>query len=168
MKKLVILLLAVMFSATAFADGRLKQYDKIVVKLVDGRVYDVDIDKNSHVYSYTQEKDGVLVQYVEVNGKSEYYIFERNEMLSLTFHEAVSTYIEEIKEQIAANPLRFIDGELLFGKEMDGKTYRVFDAAGKEIMSGVVKCDSPVSLEKLPTGFYLAEVDKYKLKVMVR
>jgi hypothetical protein len=89
-------------------------------------------------------------------------------MLSLRFHETVSTYIEEIKEQVAANPLRFIDGELLFGKEMNGKTYWVFDAAGKEIMSGVVKCDSPVSLEKLPTGFYLAEVDKYKLKVMVR
>ena len=168
MKKLVILLLAILFTAPAMADGEQKQYDKVVVKLVDGRVYDVDIDKNSHIYSYTQEKDGVLVQYVEVNGKSECYIFERNEMLSLRFHETVSTYIEEIKEQIAANPLRFIDGELLFGKEMDGKTYWVFDAAGKEIMSGVVKCDSPVSLEKLPTGFYLAEVDKYKLKVMVR
>jgi outer membrane protein assembly factor BamB len=168
MKKLVILLLAILFTAPAMADGEQKQYDKVVVKLVDGRVYDVDIDKNSHIYSFTQEKDGVLVQYVEVNGKSECYIFERNEMLSLRFHETVSTYIEEIKEQIAANPLRFIDGELLFGKEMDGKTYWVFDAAGKEIMSGVVKCDSPVSLEKLPTGFYLAEVDKYKLKVMVR
>ena len=168
MKKLVILLLAILFTAPAMADGEQKQYDKVVVKLVDGRVYDVDIDKNSHIYSYTQEKDGVLVQYVEVNGKSECYIFERNEMLSLRFHETVSTYIEEIKEQIAANPLRFIDGELLFGKEMDGKTYWVFDAAGKEIISGVVKCDSPVSLEKLPTGFYLAEVDKYKLKVMVR
>lgn len=168
MKKLVILLLAILFTAPAMADGKQKQYDKVVVKLVDGRVYDVDIDKNSHIYSYTQEKDGVLVQYVEVNGKSECYIFERNEMLSLRFHETVSTYIEEIKEQIAANPLRFIDGELLFGKEMEGKTYWVFDAAGKEIMSGVVKCDSPVSLEKLPTGFYLAEVDKYKLKVMVR
>ena len=113
-------------------------------------------------------KIGVYETRVEVNGKSECYIFERNEMLSLRFHETVSTYIEEIKEQIAANPLRFIDGELLFGKEMDGKTYWVFDAAGKEIMSDVVKCDSPVSLEKLPTGFYLAEVDKYKLKVMVR
>lgn len=168
MKKLVILLLAILFTAPAMADGEQKQYDKVVVKLVDGRVYDVDIDKNSHIYSYTQEKDGVLVQYVEVNGKSECYIFERNEMLSLRFHETVSTYIEEIKEQIAANPLRFIDGELLFGKEMDGKTYWVFDAAGKEIMSGVAKCDSPVSLEKLPTGFYLAEIDKYKLKVMVR
>ena len=168
MKKLVILLLAILFTAPAMADGEQKQYDKVVVKLVDGRVYDVDIDKNSHIYSYTQEKDGVLVQYVEVNGKSECYIFERNEMLSLRFHETVSTYIEEIKEQIASNPLRFIDGELLFGKEMNGKTYWVFDAAGKEIMSGVVKCDSPVSLEKLPTGFYLAEVDKYKLKVMVR
>ena len=168
MKKLVILLLAILFTAPAMADGEQKQYDKVVVKLVDGRVYDVDIDKNSHVYSYTQEKDGVLVQYVEVNGKSECYIFERNEMLSLRFHETVSTYIEENKEQVAANPIRCIDGELLFGKEMDGKTYWVFDAAGKEIMSGVVKCDSPVSLEKLPTGFYLAEVDKYKLKVMVR
>ena len=66
MRKLFFLLFAVMIVSTAMADGKIRQYDKVVLALVDGRVFDIDIDSESFIYSYTQSgEDGKLVQYVE-------------------------------------------------------------------------------------------------------
>jgi hypothetical protein len=168
MKKLVILLLAILFTVPAMADGEQKQYDKVVLKLTDGRVYDIDIDKESYVYSYTKEVEGVLVQFVEISGKNEIYLFERGELSSMRFVESISTYIKDLQEDIDNNPIRFVDGKLVFSDEMVGETYYLYDVAGKILFQGVVKSNLPVVLDKLPNGFYVAEVNRYKLKLMVQ
>ena len=65
MKKLVILLLAILFTVPVMADGEKKQFDKVVIALVDGRVFDIEIDADSYIYSYTTEKDGQVMQIIE-------------------------------------------------------------------------------------------------------
>lgn len=167
MRKIVFLLFAMVFASVALADEKPKQYDMVIVTLLDGRVFDIEIDADSYIYSYTKEVDEKLTQFVEVNGRSENYIFERSEMNSIRFVEALATAIE-ITEEVLENPMRFVDGALVFSDEMLGERYNVYDPSGKLVLSGIVRNDTPVALDKLPKGVYLAEVKMYKLKVVVR
>ena len=169
MRKLFFLLFAVMIVSTAMADGKIRQYDKVVLALVDGRVFDIDIDSESFIYSYTQSgEDGKLVQYVEVSGKSEMYLFERNELLSIKFVEAATTDVPSVVGVDESNPMRYIDGELVFHSSLDGGTLHLYDAAGKLLMTGIVDARKNIPLANLPKGTYLANVNDCKIKVVVR
>ena len=115
MRKLVFLLFAVMLSSAAMADGGPKVYEKVVLTLTDGRVFDIDIDSESFIYSYTQsDEDGKLVQYVEVSGKSEMYLFERGELQSIKFVEAATTDVATVAGVDESNPMRYIDQIVTF------------------------------------------------------
>jgi hypothetical protein len=168
MKKLVILLLAILFTVPVMADGEKKQYDKVVITLVDGRVFDIEIDADSYIYSYTTEKGGQEIQMVEVLGVSEDYMFERDEIKSVKFVEAVLTGIDNVTEVSEQNPMRFIDGELVFHDSLHGEMLYVYDTAGKLVMSACVNSNANQSLDILPKGTYLAKVKECKLKVVVR
>lgn len=169
MKKLVILLLAILFTAPAMADGEPKVYEKVVLALTDGRVFDIDIDSESFIYSYTQSgEDGKLVQYVEVSGKSEMYLFERSELQSIKFVEATTTDVATVVVVDESNPMRYINGELVFHSSLDGSTLYLYDAAGKLLMTGSVNAGKSIPLANLAKGTYLAKVNDCKIKVVVR
>ena len=169
MRKLVFLLFAVMLSSAAMADGGPKVYEKVVLTLTDGRVFDIDIDSESFVYSYTQSgEDGKLVQYVEVSGKSEMYLFERSELQSIKFVEAATTDVPAVAGVDESNPMRYIDGELVFHSSLNGSTLYLYDAAGKLLMTGSVNAGKNIPLVNLAKGTYLAKVNDCKIKVVVR
>lgn len=169
MRKLVFLLFAVMLSSAAMADGGPKVYEKVVLTLTDGRVFDIDIDSESFIYSYTQSgEDGKLVQYVEVSGKSEMYLFERGELLSIKFVEAATTDVAAVVGVDESNPMRYIDGELVFHSSLNGGTLYLYDAAGKLLMTVSVNAGKSIPLANLAKGTYLAKVNDCKIKVVVR
>lgn len=169
MRKLLFLLFAVALSSAAMADGGPKVYDKVLLTLVDGRVFDIEIDSESFVYSYTQSgEDGALIQYVEVSGKSEMYLFERSELLSIKFIEAGNTGIDDVAGVDESNPMRYINGELVFHSSLSGGTLYLYDAAGKQLMTRVVNAGKNISLANLAKGTYLAQVNDCKIKVVVR
>lgn len=169
MRKLVFLLFAAMLSSAAMADGSPKVYEKVILTLVDGRVFDIEIDSESFIYSYTQGGEGeVLVQYVEVSGKSEMYLFERSELLSIKFVEAATTGVAEVVGVDESNPMRYIGGELVFHSCLNGGTLYVYDAAGKLLVTEAVNADKKISLAGYAKGTYLAKVNDCKIKVVVR
>lgn len=169
MRKVLFLLFAVLLSSAAMADGGPKVYEKVVLTLTDGRVFDIDIDSESFVYSYTQSgEDGALIQYVEVSGKSEMYLFERSELLSIKFIEAGNTGIDDVAGVDESNPMRYINGELVFHSSLSGGTLYLYDAAGKQLMMRVVNAGKNISLANLAKGTYLAQVNDCKIKVVVR
>ncbi len=169
MRKVLFLLFAVLLSSAAMADGGPKVYEKVVLTLTDGRVFDIDIDSESFVYSYTQSgEDGALIQYVEVSGKSEMYLFERSELLSIKFIEAGNTGIDDVAGVDESNPMRYINGELVFHSSLSGGTLYLYDAAGKQLMTRVVNAGKNISLANLAKGTYLAQVNDCKIKVVVR
>ena len=169
MRKLVFLLFAAMLSSAVMADGGPKVYEKVVLTLTDGRVFDIDIDSESFIYSYTQSgEDGKMVQYVEVSGKSEMYLFERSELLSIKFAEAATTDVPAVVVVDELNPMRYINGELVFHSSLSGKTLYVYDATGKQLMTRMVNAGKNISLANLAKGTYLAQVDDCKIKVVVR
>ena len=169
MRKVLFLLFAVLLSSAAMADGGPKVYEKVVLTLTDGRVFDIDIDSESFVYSYTQSgEDGALIQYVEVSGKSEMYLFERSELLSIKFIEAGNTGIDDVAGVDESNPMRYINGELVFHSSLSGKTLYVYDATGKQLMTRMVNAGKNIPLANLAKGTYLAQVNDCKIKVVVR
>lgn len=169
MRKLVFLLFAVMLSSAAMADGGPKVYEKVVLILTDGRVFDIDIDSESFIYSYTQSgEDGKLVQYVEVSGKSEMYLFERSELQTIKFVEAATTDVATVVVVDESNPMRYIGGELVFHSSLNGSTLYLYDAAGKLLMTGSVNAGKNIHLANLAKGTYLAQVNDCKIKVVVR
>lgn len=168
MKRSVFLLFAVMLAAAAVADGGLKQYSKVVLTLLDGRIFDIDINADSYIYSYTKGEDAAAVQYVEVHGTREMYLFGRDELLSIKFVGDVTTAIEDVFITDENNPMRYVNGELLFHHSLNGESIRVFDVGGKKVLDSVVLPGRKVSLEKLVQGTYLVEVKGFKTKVMVR
>ena len=168
MRKIVFLLFAMVFASAALADENPKQYDMVIVTLLDGRVFDIEIDADSYIYSYTKEVDGVAVQYVEISGVAEDCLFERDEIRSMKFAEAVLTGIDNVTEVTEQNPMRFIDGELVFHGSLHGQTLYVYDAAGKQVLMAAVNAAANLSLDILPKGTYLAKVKECKLKVVVR
>lgn len=169
MRKVLFLLFAVLLSSAAMADGGPKVYEKVVLTLTDGRVFDIDIDSESFVYSYTQSGEGgALIQYVEVSGKSEMYLFERSELLSIKFIEAGNTGIDDVAGVDESNPMRYINGELVFHSSLSGGTLYLYDAAGKQLMTRVVNAGKNISLANLAKGTYLAQVNDCKIKVVVR
>ncbi|MBR6805889.1 MAG: T9SS type A sorting domain-containing protein [Bacteroidaceae bacterium] len=164
MKKFVFLLIGLFIYTAASADDKFKQYDCVQVLLTDGRIFDIEIDAESSIYSYTKDS----VQYVEVIGKREEYIFERTEMRSVKFIEAVFTSIDNLPIVDDSNPLRYADGALMFHRSLNGATLYIFDAAGKQMLSAVVCSDSHVSLKHFAKGIYVAQVNGYRIKVVVR
>lgn len=168
MKRCVFILFAMMLAIVAVADGGLKQYSKVVLALVDGRVFDIDIDADSYIYSYTKGEDAGAVQYVEVSGTREMYLFNRDELLSIKFVDDVATSIEYVAITDENNPMRYVNGELLFHHSLNGESIRVFDVAGKKVLDSVVLPGRKISLDKLVQGTYLVEVKGFKTKVMVR
>ena len=168
MKRSVFLLFAVMLAAAAVADGGLKQYSKVVLTLLDGRIFDIDINADSYIYSYTKGEDAAAVQYVEVHGTREMYLFDRDELLSIKFVGDVTTAIEDVFITDENNPMRYVNGELLFHHSLNGESIRVFDVAGKKVLDSVVLLGRKISLDKLVQGTYLVEVKGFKTKVMVR
>ena len=159
---------AVMLAAAAVADGGLKQYSKVVLTLLDGRIFDIDINADSYIYSYTKGEDAAAVQYVEVHGTREMYLFDRDELLSIKFVGDVTTAIEDVFITDENNPMRYVNGELLFHHSLNGESIRVFDVAGKKVLDSVVLLGRKISLDKLVQGTYLVEVKGFKTKVMVR
>lgn len=159
---------AVMLAAAAMADGGLKQYSKVVLTLLDGRIFDIDINADSYIYSYTKGEDAAAVQYVEVHGTREMYLFGRDELLSIKFVDDVTTAIEDVFITDENNPMRYVNGELLFHHSLNGESIRVFDIAGKKVLDSVVLPGRKISLDKLVQGTYLVEVKGLKTKVMVR
>lgn len=168
MRKIVFLFFAMVFASAALADENPKQYDMVIVTLLDGRVFDIEIDADSYIYSYTKEVDGVAVQYVEISGVAEDCLFERGEIGSMKFAEAVLTGINDLPKVDEKNPMRFIDGELVFHGSLHGQTLYVYDAAGKQVLMAAVNAAANLSLDILPKGTYLAKVKECKLKVVVR
>jgi hypothetical protein len=167
MKKILVFILGLMLCSSVFADG-LKQYDKVIITLMDGRVFDIAIDAESYIYSFVEEKDGRNVQFIEVIGTREEYLFERNEVKSMKFIEAVDTAIDNIEGVDENNPMRFIDGVLTFHNSLSGKQLFVYDTAGNTVLTAIVKEGGMVSLMHLSAGVYVAKVNDINLKVVIR
>lgn len=168
MRKLLFILFGLTLCTSVFADGKLKQYDKIIITLIDGRVFDIEIDADSYVYSYVEDRNGNNVQLIEVIGTREEYIFERGEMRSMKFIEAIDTSIDELADVSANNPMRYLDGILTFHRSLNGATLYVYDVAGKTILTATVKEGGIVSLAHLSAGTYVAKVKDINIKVIVR
>ena len=169
MRKLVFLLFAIMSVSSVFADGTLKLYDKVVLVLQDGRVFDIEIDADSYIYSYTKGEDTALTQYVEVHGTREMYLFSRDELLSMKFIECgTATSVDDDTLVDECNPMRYVNGELVFHHTLHGEKIDIFDPAGKLIFSDFVTPERTISLERFVQGAYLVKVKGYKTKVMVR
>ena len=169
MRTLLILLSALFIVTTATADNRMKQYDKVVITLTDGRVFDIEIDEASIIYSYVKEKDSVLKQYVEVVGVSEVYIFERLEMLSVKFVEETDWKSEENVAVVnEMNPIRYINGELVMHNSLNGETLEIYDLAGIRISKAVVQGNANIPMHAFPAGKYLVTVKDFELKVIVQ
>ena len=168
MKKIIILLFGLMLSTTVLADGKYKQYDKVILTLVDGRVFDIEIDADSYIYSYVEEKEGERVQFVEVKGTHEEYIFERKEVASMKFAESVETAIEEHLIVDELNPMRYIDGVLTFHSSLNGEKMYLYDAVGREVLTATVHDKAVVIIKHLAKGTYVAKVKDINLKVVVR
>ena len=169
MKKFIFLLFAVMSASSAMADGTLKLYDKVVLVLQDGRVFDIEINADSYIYSYTKGEDTALVQYVEVHGTREMYLFSRDELLSMKFIEcgtAMSINNDILVDE--CNPMRYVNGELVFHNTLHGEKIDIFDPAGKLVFSDIVTPERKISLEHFVQGAYLVKVKGYKTKVLVR
>ncbi len=169
MKKFIFLLFAVMSASSAMADGTLKLYDKVVLVLQDGRVFDIEINADSYIYSYTKGEDTALVQYVEVHGTREMYLFSRDELLSMKFIEcgtAMSINNDILVDE--CNPMRYLNGELVFHNTLHGEKIDIFDPAGKLVFSDIVTPERKISLEHFVQGAYLVKVKGYKTKVVVR
>lgn len=169
MKKFIFLLFAVMSASSAMADGTLKLYDKVVLVLQDGRVFDIEINADSYIYSYTKGEDTALVQYVEVHGTREMYLFSRDELLSMKFIEcgtAMSINNDILVDE--CNPMRYVNGELVFHNTLHGEKIDIFDPAGKLVFSDIVTPERKISLEHFVQGAYLVKVKGYKTKVVVR
>ena len=169
MKKFIFLLFAVMSASSAMADGTLKLYDKVVLVLQDGRVFDIEINADSYIYSYTKGEDTALVQYVEVHGTREMYLFSRDELLSMKFIEcgtAMSINNDILVDE--CNPMRYVNGELVFHNTLHGEKIDIFDPAGKLVFSNIVTPERKISLEHFVQGAYLVKVKGYKTKVVVR
>ena len=66
------------------------------------------------------------------------------------------------------NPMRYINGELLFHGSLSGESIQVYDVAGKKVLDSVVLPGRKISLDKFARGTYLVEVKGFKTKVMVR
>lgn len=168
MRKLLFLLFALFVATTAVADDKKKLYDKAVLTLVDGRVFDIDIDTDSYIYSYIKGAGEFMVQYIEVSGKSEVYLFERSELMSMKFVESKSTDIDDAPVVDQCNPMRYIDNELVFHSILNGETLYVYDMAGKSVMTAVVDSEKNISLAALAKGRYLVKVKDCEIKVLVR
>ena len=169
MRTLLILLSALFIVTTATADNRMKQYDKVVITLTDGRVFDIEIDEASIIYSYVKEKDSVLKQYVEVVGVSEVYIFERLEMLSVKFVEETDWKSEENVAVVnEMNPIRYINGELVMHNSLNGETLEIFDLSGIRISEAVVRGNANIPMHAFPAGKYIVTVKDLELKVIVQ
>ena len=169
MKKFIFLLFVVMSASSAMADGTLKLYDKVVLVLQDGRVFDIEINADSYIYSYTKGEDTALVQYVEVHGTREMYLFSRDELLSMKFIEcgtAMSIDNDILVDE--CNPMRYVNGELVFHNTLHGEKIDIFDPAGKLVFSDIVTPERKISLEHFVQGAYLVKVKGYKTKVVVR
>ena len=80
----------------------------------------------------------------------------------------VTTAIEDVFITDENNPMRYVNGELLFHHSLNGESIRVFDVAGKKVLDSVVLPGRKISLDKLVQGTYLVEVKGFKTKVMVR
>lgn len=166
MKKFVFLLFAIMFASSVAADGAHKLYNKVVFVLQDGRVFDIEIDVDSYIYSYTKGEDTALVQYVEVCGTREMYLFNRDELLSIKFIDSGGVNFDvDVDED---NPMRYLNGELNFHKTLNGEKIDIYDSAGKLVFSTIVAPERNISLENFAQGTYLVKVKGYKTKVMVR
>lgn len=168
MRKIVFLLFAMVFASAALADEKPKQYDMVIVTLLDGRVFDIEIDADSYIYSYTKEVDGVAVQYVEISGVAEDCLFERGEISSMKFAEAVQTGINDLPMVDEKNPIRCINGELVMHGSLNGEILNMYDMAGKHVMSAVVRSDVNIPLHNVAVGTYIVKVKDFKLKVVVR
>ena len=168
MKKFVFLLFAIMSVSSAVADGILKLYDKVVLVLEDGRVFDIEIDADSYIYSYTKGEDTAMVQYVEVYGTREMYLFNRDELLSIKFVECgtAKSFRDDVVDE--RNPMRHVNGELVFHDTLNGEKIDIYDSAGKLVFSGIVTPERKISLKHFLQGVYIVKVKWYKNKVMVR
>ncbi len=166
MKRSLFLLFSVMLATAAVADGGLKQYSKVVLTLLDGRIFDIDINADSYIYSYTKGEDIGAVQYVEVHGTREMYLFGRDELLSIKFIDDAIVNDDIVTDE--NNPMRYINGELLFHGSLSGESIQVYDVAGKKVLDSVVLPGRKISLDKFARGTYLVEVKGFKTKVMVR
>ncbi len=167
MRKLLFILFGLILSTSAFADGGLKQYDKIIITLIDGRVFDIEIDSESYIYSFVEE-DGDNVQLIEVIGTREEYIFERGEVRSMKFIEAIDTQIDEVADVSEKNPMRYFDGVLTFHRSLIGEKLYVYDVAGKIMLTATINEGGIVSLAHLSAGTYVAKVKDINIKAIVR
>lgn len=168
MRKLLFILFGLILSTSAFADGGLKQYDKIIITLIDGRVFDIEIDTESYVYSFVEEREGNNVQLIEVIGTREEYIFERGEVKSMKFIEAIDTQIDEVADVSEKNPMRYFDGVLTFHRSLIGEKLYVYDVAGKIMLTATINEGGIVSLAHLSAGTYVAKVKDINIKAIVR
>lgn len=168
MRKLLLFLFGLIMTTTAFADGKLKQYDKIVIILTDGRVFDIEIDAESYVYSFVEERGSGMVQLIEVIGTREEYIFERGEIKSVKFIEALDTRIDDVADVSEKNPMRYFDGVLTFHRSLIGEKLYVYDVAGKTMLTAIISDGGVVSIAHLSSGTYVAKVKNINIKVIVR
>ena len=168
MRKLILFLFGLTINITAFADGDLKQYDKIIITLIDGRVFDIEIDTESYIYSFVEERDGNSVQLIEVIGTREEYVFERSEVNSMKFIEAIDTQIDNVADVSEKNPMRDFDGVLTFHRSLIGEKLYVYDVAGKIMLTATVNEGGIVSLAHLSAGRYVAKVKDINIKAVVR
>ena len=168
MKRRILMLLCLVCTVCAMAGDKLREYNKIVIELVDGTKHEIDIDGKSYIYSCIEGDGAEAVQVVEVKGANTLMKFNRDEIKTLKCIEDV-TGIDEVKPDNGfINKLRYEDGKIKCLGSLAGEDLRIYDATGRLVYVAKIAGESYVGIEHLHPGAYVAKTKDYSIKVMVK
>ena len=168
MKVLFLTLLCLVCSLSVNAGDKLREYNKIVIELVDGTKHEVAIDGKSYIYSFIEGDGGAAVQVVEVKGADKYLKFNRDEIKSLKCIEDPTGIDEIVSDNGVINKLRYEDGHIKCLGSLAGEDLRIYDATGRLVYVAKIAGESYVGIEHLHPGAYVAKTKDYSIKVMVK
>lgn len=168
MKVLFLTLLCLVCSLGVNAGDKLREYNKIIIELVDGTKHEVAIDGKSYIYSFIEGDGGAAVQVVEVKGADKYLKFDRDEIKSLKCIEDPTGIDEIVPDNGVINKLRYEDGHIKCLGSLAGEKLSIYDASGRLVHEEMILGESLISIKHLASGAYVAKTKDYSIKVMVK
>lgn len=168
MKVLFLTLLCLVCSLSVNAGDKLREYNKIVIELVDGTKHEVAIDGKSYIYSFIEGDGGAAVQVVEVKGADKYLKFNRDEIKSLKCIEDPTGIDEIVPDNGVINKLRYDNGSIRCLASLAGEKLLVYDVSGRVVYEETIMGESLISVKHLASGAYVAKAKDYSIKLMVK
>lgn len=168
MKRQILMMLCLLCTVCASAGDKLREYNKIVIELVDGTKHEVAIDGKSYIYSFIEGDGGAAVQVVEVKGADKYLKFDRDEIKSLKCIEDPTGIDEIAKDDGVINKLRYEDGHIKCLGSLAGEKLFIYDVSGRVVHEETIMGESMISVKHLVSGAYVAKTKSYSIKLMVK